>query len=131
MRSITVIPWVVATALAGAACHTMRPITLDELTAVHPSQVRVTRGDQSVVLVEGPRVSENRLLGFVDGQYQAMPMADVKQVLVRTPAPRRTAALITGATLGIAAFAYMVSGTGSNPSECNPDVGDGGCVPGN
>jgi hypothetical protein len=120
-----------ALALLATACHSTRQITFDELTALRPSQVRVTRGDRAFV-VEGPQVIVgNRLAGFVDGEYQVIPAADVTQVLMRVPAPGRTGALIGGAAIGVVALAYLVSGSGASDGSCNPAVGDGGCVPGN
>jgi hypothetical protein len=110
----------------------MEPVTLDEMRALHPAQVRVTKADRSVVIVESPRLDQGRLLGFVDGNYQAMPVGDVARLLVPRPAHGRTAAVIAGAVLGVSAFAYLMFDSGggaddpclSASSECeagNPD----------
>jgi hypothetical protein len=130
-RTITKLAWLIATPFLGTACHTMRPITLDEVEALHPREVQVTHAGRAFV-VEGPKlIVGNRLAGFVDGEYQALPASDVTQVLMRVPAPGRTVALIAGTTLGALAVAYLLAGNGSSDSSCDPNVGDGGCVPGN
>lgn len=107
-----------ATTLSSAACHTMRPITLDELGGVRPTRVWVTRPDQTVVLVEGPQVLNNRLVGFVNGKYQVMPAADVRALRMRTPARGRTAMMVTAGAVGMAAVAVLVSGAGKGTDPC-------------
>jgi hypothetical protein len=110
-----------------AGCHTMKPVSLEEVGAVRPAQVRVTRTDQSVVVVYGPQVLNNRLVGFVDGTYRVMPAADVKQVLVRQPAGGRTAALIAAGALGVTALVYTLSSTGTYRDPCR--LGSSECEP--
>ena len=129
MRSTTLIGCALAAALAATACPSLEPVTLDQLTALRPQ----AKADQSTVVVESPRVDQGRLLGFVDRNYQAMPLGDVRQVLVAQPARGRTAEVIAGTTLGLVALGYLLSDVGHHSSqfECNPDVGDGGCINGN
>jgi len=100
--------------LLSAACHVMRPVTLDQLRGIGPSQVLVTRADQSVVVVSRPQMLGARLVGFVNGKYEVMPAADVTQVLVQMPAPRRTALLAVGVAVGIGAFTYALTGGGKS-----------------
>jgi len=126
---VRMIGWLIATTFSSAACHTMKPVTLDALGGIRPARVWVTRADQSVVLVEGPQLLNNRLVGFVNGRYQVMPAADVSQLRMRAPARGRTAALVTASALGVAAMAYLLSGGGgySDPcslasSECDPNA---------
>jgi hypothetical protein len=99
-------------ALASSACHTMRPMTLDELGSVRPARVWVTRGDRSVLVVSGPQMLRGDLVGFVDGRFSQVPADDVKQMLVRRPARARTAVLIAAGAIGLAAFTVMMSGKG-------------------
>ena len=113
---VKMLGWLIATTLSSGACQTLKPVTLDALGGLRPSRVWVTRADQAVVVVEGPQLLNNRLVGFVDGKYQVMPAADVTQVLMRAPARGRTAVLVTAGAVGVAAIAYLVSG-GSGPSD--------------
>jgi hypothetical protein len=128
MRPITVGLLIFAT-LSGAACHTMRPLTLDELQNIRPAQVWVTRADQSVVVVAGPQVLNERLVGFVDGKYQVMPAADVTKVVMRKRSGGRTAALVAAGALGFAAMAAVLSAgdnyvnpCASQSSDCDPNA---------
>jgi len=118
MRTTTGCALILAT-LSGAACHTMRPVTLDQLGGIQPNRVWVKRDHQSVVVVSHPQVLGDTLVGFVNRKYEVMPAADLTQVLVRRPAPRRTAALVFAGTLGLAGFAaHMLGGGGqSGPSR--------------
>jgi hypothetical protein len=99
-------------------CHTMRPVALDDLDTVRPGRVWVTRADQSVVVVSGPRVVRNRLAGFIDGTYQVIPADEVEQILVRRPEKGKTAALVAAGAVGLAATAYLLSGTGGSKNPC-------------
>lgn len=117
--------------LASAACHTMKPLTLDQLSGLRPSQVRVTRDDREVVVIDGPQIVEGRLVGWVDGEYRVMPVGSVRQILMPAPAPRRTLALVATAVIGAGAVAYFVSGAGAgDPTsdlECNQRTDQNEC----
>lgn len=133
----TVVGSLIATTLSGAACHTMRPVTLEQLGAARPAVVWVTRADQSVVVVSGPRTFGDTLVGYVNGEFEEMPAADLKQIRVKQRARGKTAALIAAGAVGAAGFAYLISNVGSyiNPEdrldcEDNPDQpGCPGAVP--
>ena len=114
----------IAALLSSAACYSMKPVALEELVAIRPTKARVTRSDQSVTVVWGPRVIENRLVGWVDGEYQVMPATDVQQVLVKRPARGRTAAAIAAGTVGAAALVYMLTGSGNYKDPCSTASSD-------
>jgi hypothetical protein len=109
---LALIGCLIATALSPAACHTMKPVTVDQLTALRPAQVRVTSDDQDTVVIEGPQIVQGRLVGWVDGEYRVMPVGDVQRILMPAPAPRRTAALVAATAIGVAGIAYLVAGAG-------------------
>jgi hypothetical protein len=111
--------WLLAAAFLSAACYTMRPVTLDEIGRLRPAQIRATRDDQSVVVVYNPQVFGTKLVGFVEGKYQEMRAADLKQFRMRAPARGQTAALIVGAALGVATFAYLVTSSGDYMNPCD------------
>ena len=100
-------------ALASAACHTMRPVTFDQLNAIKPAQAWVTGGDQKVILVSGPQLLGDTLVGYVNGKYEEMPTAQFKQVRVQRPATAKTALLVAALTVGFGAFAYVLAGGGA------------------
>jgi hypothetical protein len=102
----------------------MRPIALEELESVRPSQAKVTRTDQSVVIVHGPQLLDNRLAGFIDGKYQVMPAANVQSLHVRRSAPGRTAALVAVGAMGVAAAVVAISGTGGSAGSCTTSSSD-------
>jgi hypothetical protein len=91
---------------------------LEELETVQPGQVWVTRADESVVMVSGPRIVRNRLAGFIDGTYQVIPAGEVRQVVMRAPARGKTAALVAAGVVGVAAGVYILSGTGGTKNPC-------------
>lgn len=115
--------------LSSVACHTMQPVTLDQLRGIGPREVVVTRADQSVAVVSRPQVFGDTLVGFVNRTYKVMPAADVKQMRVEQPAPRRTAALVVAGTLGLAGVvAYLVGGSGASspPTQSKCDINESG-----
>lgn len=115
-------------ALSSVACHTMRPVTLDQLRGIGPRQVRVTRADQSVEIVSRPQVMGDTLVGFVNRTYQVIPAADLKQVLVRQSAPRRTALLAVAGVLGFVGFTRLFTSSGppAAPTQSKCDIVESG-----
>ena len=116
MRVVTA--GVLLAALASAGCYTMKPVALEGLGSVPSGRVWVTRADQSTVIVDGPRVLENKLVGFVDKVYQEMPTADVTQVMARRLVPARTTALVGAGLVGIVATIALIQGSGQAPDPC-------------
>jgi hypothetical protein len=109
-----------ALAVASSACHTMRTMSLDELEAARPSQVQVTRSDQSQVVLLSPRVVNNRLTGFSEGRkYQVIAAADVSQILVRQPAHGKTAMVVAVSAVTIGMAAYLLSDNGDYHDPCS------------
>jgi hypothetical protein len=128
MRTATGCALVLAT-FASAACHTTKPVALDQLAGIQPSRVWVKRSDQSVVVVSNPKVFGDTLVGFINRKYAVMPSASLSQVLVERAAPRRTAVLVIAGTLGLAGMAaFLVSGTGgaTPPTQSTCDINESG-----
>jgi hypothetical protein len=97
-------------ALSSVACHTMKPIPLDQVNALKPEQAWVTEADQTVILVTTPQVVGDTLVGYVNGVYEEMPAARLKQVVVSRPATTRTVLLVSALAVGFGGFAYAVAG---------------------
>lgn len=130
---ITMVGGLIATALASAACHTLKPVTLEQVSVAKPSELTVTRGDQSVVVVSGPQVIGDTLLGYVNGKFEELQAADLKQMRMRVPARGRTTALIIATTVGIAGAAWLVTGGGGfvdakSLLDCDDDPDQVGCM---
>jgi hypothetical protein len=105
----------------------VKPIELDQLAAHRPGRIWVTRADQSVVVVDGPRMFNDRLVGFVDGKYQMIPTDDVKHMSWRQPATGRTAALVAAGVASAVAVAFMISGRDPYRDPCS--TGSSDCLP--
>jgi hypothetical protein len=105
-----------------AACHTFGPVASpsDFVATRQPQRVWVTETDGSVQIFEGPKLLGDTLAGFVKGEYREVPLADVKQVAARQPAPGRTrTAIIVG---GVATVSFMLLvATGGLASSSIPD----------
>lgn len=102
----------IAAMLSGAACHTMAPLSWDELAGLRPSVVWVTRADQTVVQVSGPQVFGDTLVGYVNGAFQELATAGVQRVAMRRPARAKTIALIAASTAAATLVAVWLSGVG-------------------
>ena len=102
------------TTLASAACTTMKPVTLDQMTVLGPEKAWVVEHDQSVVLMYEPKIVRDTLTGYVGRYREKMPSARVKEVRVQTKAPTRTALLVGGIAAGLAGFLVYVAGTGQS-----------------
>jgi hypothetical protein len=95
--------------LASIACHTMKPVSLEQLDVLKPNRVWVTNPDQSMVVVSRPQVVGDTVVGYVDGTYEQLPSAGLKQVTVQTLSPARTAMLVGGIAAGLGVFFVAIS----------------------
>lgn len=120
----TMLGSLIAALLSSAACYTMRPVTLDELGAAQPARVWVTRADQSIAVVDGPRLYGDTLVGYVNGRFEEMSAAGLTQMRVRRRAGGRTAALIAAGAVGAAALVYVLSGSGGGQDPCSTSSSD-------
>jgi hypothetical protein len=120
------------TALSSAACHTIKPVTLDELSAMKPQKAYVTQSDQTEVIVTGPQVEGDTLVGYVGGVYEEMPKSQVKEVRVSKPATSKTVLLVTAITVGFGGMVYALAGSGSGGKGqtdfCDKHPDDPTCV---
>jgi hypothetical protein len=118
----------IMTMLSSSACHTMKPVALDQLAGIQPTRVWVKRDHQSVVLVSNPKVFGDTLVGFINRKYAVMPRASLGQLLVKTSAPTRTAVLIAAGALVLGGVAFRVGGSGgpTAPTQSKCDIQETG-----
>ena len=132
MRSTVAATLLVAAALATAACHTMKPVSMAELSALKPERAWATETDQTVVVVEGPQVVGDTLVGYVNGVYEEMPATRFKEVMVEKPATQKTALLVGALTVGFGGMVYALTGSGKSGgvdhSYCEEHEEDPACM---
>jgi hypothetical protein len=120
------------TALAGVACHTVKPVTLDELNAIRPERAWLTQSDQSVVIISDPQVVGDTVVGYINGAYEELPSTLVKQIQVERPATSRTVLLVSAIAVGFGGMAYALTGGGpeggKDPSYCEEHEEDPACM---
>jgi hypothetical protein len=123
-------------AFTSTACHTMKPVSLEQLNALSPDRAWVTESDLSVVLVEEPKVVGDTLRGYVGSHRAKLPRAGLKQLRVRVPAPARTALLAVGGGVAFVGFLVAVAGNGQSqipvvtrgaPGDCDQHPDQPGC----
>lgn len=120
------------TAFSAAGCYTMRPVTYAQLGTTRPGAVWITREDQSVLVVETPRIFGDTLVGYVNGEFQELPNNDMREFRVKRMATGKTTLLITAAAAAAGTFVVLVTGTGNffNPADnldCDDDPEQRGC----
>ena len=107
------------TVLGAGACSTMRPVAapMQFIPAERPSRVWVTTNDNARMMVEGPRLLGDTLVGFVGGRYEEILLPNTRWIGVRQPAPKRTAFVIAGSVVLGATLIYLLAsnGLGGNP----------------
>jgi len=101
--------------LSSAACHRTKVVALDQ--GVSSNRLWVTMKNESVVVLDGPKIYGNKLVGFVDGKYAEYLTANVTQVSVRESNRAGTAALLVGGLVVFAGFAWAVAGSGGDESS--------------
>lgn len=113
MRSLLGCALVLA-ALAGAGCKTTAPVTLAELNALKPERAWVTEGGKSVIIVDGPQVVGDTIVGYVNGVYEEMPSEKFSQIVVEKNATGRTILLVGVITAGFGGMMYALLGSSSS-----------------
>lgn len=122
--------------LTSTACRTTKVVSLQQLSVIGPDRAWVTDSDQSVVLVDEPKVVGDTLVGYIGRHRTKLPSAALKQVRVRVSAPTRTALLVVGAGGALVGFLVMVGGSGQNeilqvtagaPGDCDKHPEQPGC----
>src|SRR5207237_7190998 len=95
-------------------CTTSRPISAREYIPIsHPSAVYITRPDNTVEVMQLPKLLGDTLVGYVNGDYQEINLSQVKQMNAKVPAGGRTALAVAGGVLAVAAIGALISGSGS------------------
>ena len=114
--------WILA-ALASAACHTMVPLTFDEVSAMRPGTVYITRDDQSVLALTGPQVFGDTLVGYIGTAFYELDQKEVARVEVKRSAKGKTMALVAASIASAAAIGVVISGLGSDSPlyDCNDE----------
>jgi hypothetical protein len=111
--------------LASAACHTMSPVTLDQVGALKPDRLWVTESDRSVVVVTGPiNVAGDTLQGYINGKYEEMPTTELKQLVVQKPATTRTVLLVSAVAVGFGGFIFALTGSSGAATRGQTDFCD-------
>jgi hypothetical protein len=100
----------------------MKAVEMDQ--AVSSSRVSLTLSDRSVVVVYGPKIYGDKLVGFVDGKYHEYPTAQVKEVQVRESARGRTAALIAASVFAVGGAVAWGLSKGGTKGAYTPDICD-------
>ena len=110
---------------SAAACHTMKPVQMDQLMANDFNPIWVTRPDKSIVIIHAPAVHGDTLAGFIDGQFHEMPLAQATDIRTRAPAPGRTAVVAaTASAVLLGSFLYFGnrSYVGGNAQTCSTGI---------
>ena len=112
----------IVAALASAACHTMAPVTMAQLSVMKPDRAWLTEGSE-VKLIQGPQVVGDTVVGYINGQYEEVPSAQINKMIVQQPAKGRTALLAVGIGVGLGGFFYAITGAGGSGIK-NATAGD-------
>ena len=114
----------------------MKSVSLDQVRALGPDRVWVTECDQSVVLIYGPKVVGDTLMGYIGRKRERLPSAGFKQLRVQMPAPARTVLLAAGSAAGLIGFLVVSAGSGQSrvlivssgaPLDCEKHPEQPGC----
>ena len=117
MREPGWVPRLIAAVLLGpvaSACTSFGPVSAREYLPIeHPANIWITRSDNTVVKMQAPKLLGDTLVGYVNGEFQEMKLSQTKQIQARRPQPGRTALLVGGSVLGVAALSTRIIGSGN------------------
>jgi len=133
VRSTKVMYAAMLAVIAGSACKTMKPVSLDQISTLQPARVWVTDSDR-VVEISKPQFVNDTLVGFLNGTYEELPRSQIQQVKVQQAATTRTVLLAVGIAAGVGGFAYALTGGGGSKStnaiagDCDKHPDDPSCM---
>jgi hypothetical protein len=100
--------------LSLGACTSFGPVSAREYLPIeHPSNIWITRSDNTVVKMQAPKLLGDTLVGYVNGEFQEMRLSQTKQIQAKRPQPGRTALAVGAGVLAVAAISAVVAGSGS------------------
>ena len=114
----------VVTALATAACHTMVPMSFEEVGTVRPGEVYITRPDRTVLVLTGPQVFGDTIVGYIGTTFYELDRDEVSRVTVKRSAKGRTIGLVAAGIAAAAGVGVMISGLGEEGATSNVDCND-------
>jgi hypothetical protein len=106
-----------------AACSTVVPVASpgEYISTEQPERVWVTRADGAVIVLDAPQLFGESLVGFVNGNYEEMPLGQVTQLQARRAAPGRTVLLIAGTVVVIGGVIHFLVGNAPPSQPLLPD----------
>ena len=107
--------------LGSAACHTMVPLTFDEVGSMRPGTVYLTREDATMLELTGPQVFGDTLVGYSAGTFYELDRKEISRVTMKQSAKGKTIALVAAGIAGAAAIGVVISGLGDDSPlyDCN------------
>ncbi len=112
-------------ALASAACHTMVPLTFEEVGATSPGTVFLTRDDATVLELTGPQVFGDTIVGYdMGGNFYELDRKEISRVTVKQSAKGKTMALVAASIASAAVVGVWISGLGEEGQTANVDCND-------
>jgi hypothetical protein len=102
-------PVLLATHLAACTSWRVETVAPAQLLKTKtPSEVRVTRPDNSKVVLTHPGVARDSLWGWSRGAQLGIPLTDVRAIATRHGDAAKTVLLGTGIAVGVAAAAVFI-----------------------
>lgn len=79
------------------------------------------RSDSPTLVMDAPRLLGDTLVGWVAGRYEEILLPEASRVMVRQPAPRRTAFLVGGVVAIGALLIAVLQSTGPQAYQPTPE----------
>jgi hypothetical protein len=100
--------------LTLSACTSFGPVPAREYLPIeHPTNIWITKSDNTVVRMQAPKLIGDTLVGYVNGDFQEVMLSQTKQIQAKRPQPGRTALAVGAGVVGVAAVAVLAAGKGS------------------
>ena len=101
-----------ASHLVGCTSWRLQSVTPQQVISErHPERLRVTRADNTTVVLSNPQLERESLVGSTAAGRTAVPLADVKQVEMQQTNGGKTALLVVGIA-GLVALVVVLAGGG-------------------
>ena len=126
----TPLPWrrgvliglLAATTLNACTSWRVQPVTPEQLISDRPvKEVRIARPDSSWLVLSGPHLVVDSLVGMTRRKRIAIPLTDIRHIAVRQGNALKTTGLVLGIFLGIpfALFGVVCLVSAASGENCN------------
>ena len=115
----------ILTVVVTVACHTMVPLTFEDVGSMRPGTVYLTRDDATQLELTGPQVFGDTIVGYdMGGTFHELDRKEISRVTMKQAAKGKTIGLVAASIAVAGAIGVWISGLGEEGETAGVDCND-------